>query len=498
MQATTDQNGYHVAVDLGAGSGRLILGRVRAGKIEIQELSRFSTPESTDGQGKYQSWDIDAIEAHIREGLQQCTQPIVSVGVDSWGVDYVLLDLKNQRVGAVVCYRDARTEGMMEWVQSRMAKTEIYQRTGIQFQRFNTLYQVAACATQEKAWLDQACHLAMIPDYLHFRLCGVLANEYTNATTTQMLNISGQWDTALLKAAGMETNIMESPVPSGTILGAMKAEGPGVTAIQVIAPATHDTASAVAGAPLESIDEAYISSGTWSLMGIESRKPFVSQEAMRMNFTNEGGVERRFRVLKNIMGMWPLQRICKEAEISAIETLVAGAQQAPAWRSVVNLDDEVFLNPASMTATIRGYCQSTSQPVPKDAVELARCIFESLALSYRNVKEQLETLREGPLSRIRIIGGGCRNELLNQLCADACQLPVSAGPIEASALGNLCVQMIAMGEIANLDEARALIQRSFPVQQYQPQSAVPAAVWARFQQLLQYKYQAMERESVTQ
>jgi len=476
------------------------MGRLRAGKIELTELSRFSTPEVTDGKSKYQRWDVDAIEARIREGLQQCTEPIASVGVDSWAVDYVLLDANKQRVGEVVCYRDARTEGMMDLVQSRRSKTEIYQRTGIQFQRFNTIYQVAACAEQEQGWLGEARHLLMIPDYLHFRLCGVLANEYTNATTTQMLNTQGEWDTALLKAAGMERCLMGAPVASGTILGEVKSgrKTPRVAPIQVIVPATHDTASAVAGAPLESIDEAYISSGTWSLMGIESGTPFVSEEAMRMNFTNEGGVERRFRVLKNIMGMWPLQRICKEAGNPSVEGLVAEAKLQRAWQSVVNLDDEAFLNPASMTEAIQGYCRSTGQAAPKSEAELARCIFDSLALSYRNVKEQLEELRGAALTRIRIIGGGCRNELLNQLCADTCQLPVSAGPIEASALGNLCVQMIAMSEIANLDEARALIRNSFPVQEYKPESSVPAAVLTKFLRLLDYKYQSMERESVTQ
>jgi rhamnulokinase len=231
-------------------------------------------------------------------------------------------------------------------------------------------------------------------------------------------------------------------------------------------------------------------------MGIESRSPFVTVEAMRMNFTNEGGVERRFRVLKNIMGMWPLQCACHEQGIQDLEHLISAAGQMPAWRSIANLDDAVFLNPENMTEAIRHYCERTEQPVPVTERELARCIFDSLALSYRAVKEQLETLRRRKLTRIRIVGGGCRNQLLNQLCADACGLPVSAGPVEASALGNLCVQMIAIGEIESLSAARSLILSSFPVHEYVPQTSVPAVVWKRFEDLLAFKCQQVEKAGV--
>jgi rhamnulokinase len=258
---------------------------------------------------------------------------------------------------------------------------------------------------------------------------------------------------------------------------------------KVIAPATHDTASAVAGAPLESASEAYISSGTWSLMGIESMVPIATAEALQMNFTNEGGLERRYRVLKNIMGMWPIQRLCEEHGVTDVAMLVAQAAAEPAWRTIVNSDDEVFLNPASMTDTIQDYCLQTGQTVPQTLPALARCVFDSLALSYRNVKEQLELLRKEKLSKIRIIGGGCKNRLLNQLCADACQLTVIAGPIEASALGNLSAQMMALGAIADLNAARSLIRESFPMEEFAPQSAVPLEVYKAFKQLLNMKYQ---------
>jgi rhamnulokinase len=467
---------------LGAGSGRLIAGKVVQERWELREMSRFPTPVCSAG-GDYLCWEIDGIEARVREGLTQCAfcGPVVSVGVDSWGVDFVLLDAERQRLGKAVCYRDKRTEGMIERVQARLSAEEIYRRSGIQFQRYNTLYQLAAAAEQEPGWMASARHLLMIPDYLHYRLSGVLSNEYTNATTTQMVGLNGQWDEELLKAAGLNRNLMLPPTDAATVLGEMPL---GIGSIQVIAPATHDTASAVAGAPLESVDEAYISSGTWSLMGIESRTPFETPEAMRMNFTNEGGVERRYRALKNIMGMWLFQRISEEFGIKDVAALVAEASEASAWRSVVNPDDAVFLNPANMTETIRAFCRQTGQPEPATPAQLARCVFDSLALSYRNVKEELESLRQRKLTRIRIIGGGSQNRLLNQLCADACQLPVSAGPVEASALGNLSAQSMALGVIEDLDAARALIRRSFPPQEFLPQAAIPDAVWSHFQRVL--------------
>jgi len=479
-----------VAIDLGAGSGRLIAGELRQGKLTLLEAGRFTTHSSKARAAGYQHWEIDAIEAHMREGLALCTSKgsVASVGVDSWGVDYVLLDESQRRIGEPVCYRDDRTEGMMEKVQSRVAAEEIYRRTGIQFQRFNTLYQLAASAEQEPAWMLRARHLLMIPDYLHFRLCGMLANEYTNATTTQMLGVDGAWDKKLLAAAGVSPSLMLPPVAAGTVLGTLQS-----SRTKVIAPATHDTASAVAGTPLESADEAYISSGTWSLMGVESNTPFVSMEAMRMNFTNEGGVEWRFRVLKNITGMWPLQRVCDEHSAQDLEAVVEAAAQASAWRSVVNLDDAAFMNPASMSDAIRAACRCSGQQEPASIAELARCIFDSLALSYRKVKEELESLRRHPLLRIRIVGGGCRNALLNQLCADACQLPVSAGPVEASALGNLSVQMIALGALEDLDAARNLIRASFQPREFQPRASVPDSVWRLFQHVVSHRDASVHR-----
>jgi len=487
----SDKNGNGprcIAIDLGASSGRLIVGEIARGQFRLTEAGRFKTPMTRDAATGYQCWELDEIVAQIEVALGRCSASgaVASVGADGWAVDYVLLDAKLQRVGKAVCYRDKRTAGMVEKVQARVSSEEIYRRTGIQFQPFNTIYQLAATAELEPHWLDKARHLLMIPDYLHYRLSGVLSNEYSNATTTQTLGLNGEWDKVLLEAAGLRRNLMRSPIDASTVLGQIKLGGGNA---RVIAPATHDTASAVAGTPLLGPDEAYISSGTWSLMGIESKTPIASLEAMRMNFTNEGGLEHRYRVLKNIMGMWPLQRLCSEHRIDSVEALVSKAAEAPAWRSIVNLDERCFLHPISMTDAIRSYCRKTEQPEPKTIEQLARCVFDSLALSYRKVKEELETLLQRKLTRIRIVGGGSRNRLLNQLCADACQLPVSAGPVEASALGNLCAQMIGLGEIENLDGARELIRASFAMEEYQPQASVPPEVWKHFQQLLCEKHQ---------
>jgi rhamnulokinase len=296
-----------------------------------------------------------------------------------------------------------------------------------------------------------------------------------------MLGLDGEWDTVLMNAIGLKKAITRMPVPAGTVLG----DGTGIASgMKIIAPATHDTASAVAGTPLENQNEAYICSGTWSLMGIESLAPIATAAALVMNFTNEGGFEKRFRVLKNIAGMWPIQRICEEHAGADVEALVRQAELAQPWRSVVDLGDPAFLNPASMSDSIRGYCRDTSQPVPETVAQMARCVFDSLALSYRKCKEQLEQFLGRKISTIRIVGGGCQNRLLNQLCADACECPVIAGPVEASVLGNLSAQMIALGILEDLDAARSVTRHSFVSEAYRPKASVPHAAMSRFEELL--------------
>ncbi len=471
------------AIDIGASSGRVMVAELALGKITLVEAHRFETPLLAASGETPLRWDIEAIVAEAERGLGKADslKALRSVGVDSWGVDYVLLDAAGARLGPAVAYRDHRTDGVMERVLKRVPAMDIYRRTGIQFLPFNTLYQFAACRARTPGLLAQAARILMIPDYVHYRLCGTMANEYTNATTTQLLRLDdGNWDEELLAVAGVRPGLLARPLAPGTVLGEMAAPTDAGRRITVIAPATHDTASAVVAAPLTSADEAFISSGTWSLMGVESPTPFVDEHAFAANISNEGGAENRYLVLKNIMGLWLLQRIGKELGADAAAALIAEAGAAPAWRSVVDPEDQRFLNPASMVAAIRGFCAETGQDVPQERGALARCVFDSLALSYRKVKEEMEALRGRPLQRIRIVGGGSQNALLDQLAADACRIPVTAGPVETTALGNACVQMIALGALSGLGEARAVIRRSFTLTDYEPGEPPPETVWARF------------------
>ncbi len=469
------------AVDLGASSGRVVVVDCDGDRLGLREARRFDTPRRRDRDTGYQCWDLEGIESEVLAGIRVAAAmaPLASVGVDGWAVDHVLVDADRRPVAPAVSYRDDRTRGMMEQVFARIPAGEIYRRTGIQFQPFNTLYQLAATARRHPSWLARARHLLMLPDYLHVRLGGAIANEYTNATTTQLLGIATRdWDDDLLAAAGISRDLVKRPVEPGTILGETALESG--RKLTIAAPGTHDTASAVAAIGLTRADEAFVSSGTWSLMGVESARPLAGEDARGMNFTNEGGVGGRYRVLKNIAGLWFTQRIGEELGMGA-PPLVAAAEAAAPWRALIDPDDGRFLSPPSMIAAIRGFCAETGQPEPSGAGELARCALDSLALSYRRVKGEIETLLGHPVARIHIGGGGAQNLLLDQLAADACQVPVIVGPAEISVLGNACVQLIALGVLSSLDDARALVRRSFDTREVEPRQPVPDAVWARFQ-----------------
>ena len=473
------------AVDMGASSGRVMVAALCDGHISLTEAHRFETPLIVDPVTGYDCWDSAKIVANIREGLEkaEALAPLDSVGCDTWGVDYVLLDKALRQVGVSVAYRDNRTEGMMEAVFAAMPREEIYRRTGLHFQSYNTLYQLAATAKEHPEWLAEAHHLLFTPDYLHFALSGVISNEYTISTTSQMLDlVTRDWDADLLAAAGLVRPLMRKPVPPGTIIGDMQLATSG-RRIKVVAPGGHDTASAVAAAPLAGPNEAFLSSGTWSLVGIESATPYVGDRAEHYNFGNEGGVCGRYRVLKNIMGLWLIQRLRKEMGSPGFSDLVAAAAAAPAWHSLINPDDPRFLNPESMVATIQALAAEAGEPVPDGLGPLARCVFDSLALDYARVKDELGELTGRPIERIRIIGGGCQNALLNQLTADAAAIPVSAGPVETSALGNACLQMMALGAIGSLEEARAIVAHSFGVTDIMPAAKVPQAVYDRFRRI---------------
>ncbi|MTJ81103.1 MAG: rhamnulokinase [Telmatospirillum sp.] len=469
------------AVDMGAGSSRVILAELADGRLALTEAHRFETPLIDDRSSGHQCWDVEAMESGMRLGLEKAFDlaPPDSVGCDTWGVDFVLLDRDLRRIGLPVSYRDRRTEGMMDVIFRQMPADEIYRRTGIHFQPYNTLYQLAATRRDHPDWLRPARHLLMMPDYFHFRLSGVVSNEHTIASTSQLLDIATRdWDPDLLALAGAPPGLMCRPVEAGTILGTADLGGGRV--LRVVAPGGHDTASAVAAAPLDGPDDAFLSSGTWSLMGVESPVPYADATARRLNFGNEGGVLGRYRVLRNMMGLWLIQRVRKEMGSPGFDEVVSAARAAPAWTTVVNPEDPRFLNPVSMVETVKELAARGGEPVPDSLGAVARTVFDSLALGYRRVKEDLEVLRGRPIRRIRIIGGGSQNALLNQLCADACQCPVSAGPVETSALGNACLQMMALGAIGSLEEARALVRRAFAVGEIAPGAPVPDSVWARF------------------
>lgn len=475
------------AVDLGASSGRVARLDWDGERIQLRPARRFETLRRRDPETGHLCWDLDALERELRDGLSAAAAsgPLESVGVDGWGVDYVLLDAGRRRVGPAVSYRDERTHGVMAQVLERLPRAEIYRRTGIQFQPFNTLYQLAATAQQHPEWLERARHLLLLPDYFHHRLGGAIASEYTNATTTQLLGAGG-WDDVLLGLAGISRELLTPPVEPGSCLGDVvlgdmsigdRALGAG-SRCRVIAPASHDTASAVAGIPLQP-GEAFLISGTWSLMGVESERPRLDEVALGCNVTNEGGVERRYRVLKNITGLWLTQ--CISRELGKPESdLIAAAALAPAWRTAVDPDDARFSNPPSMIAALLSFCVETGQALPENEGALVRCALESLALSYRRVKGELERLLGHSLKRIRVGGGGGQNRLLNQLTADACQVPVQVGPAESSLLGNGCVQLIGLGALRSLDEARLVLRRSFDASEVEPRAVVPDAVLERF------------------
>jgi rhamnulokinase len=461
-----------VAVDLGASSGRVMLASYDRNKrtLALREIHRFmNTLQKVDGTD---CWDIDSLEAEIRCGLKKvCDDGILidSIGIDTWGVDFVLLDKDGHRVGLPVSYRDSRTQGVMQRAEKELGRADIYRRSGIQFLPFNTLYQFRALTEQQPDVLTNVAHALLIPDYFSYRLTGKMNWEYTNATTTQMVNINtDNWDGDLLNWAGAPRDWFGTPTHPGNVIGHWIC--PLGNQIPVVAVASHDTASAVIASPLAGKHAAYLSSGTWSLMGYESKTPCTSDIALANNITNEGGAESRYRVLKNIMGLWLLQRVLKEQNISDIGALVTQTQKLPACQFVINPNDDRFINPDNMSAEIQAACRESHQPEPESAAELARCIFDSLALLYARVLHQLADLHGHHFSQLHIVGGGCQNELLNQLCADACGITVIAGPIEASTLGNIGVQLMTLDELKDVDDFRKVVRGNHALTTFNPDS----------------------------
>ncbi|WP_414165366.1 rhamnulokinase [Superficieibacter sp. BNK-5] len=459
-----------VAVDLGASSGRVMLARYDREQrtLTLREMHRFvNRLQKVDG---YDCWDIDSLEAEIRRGLENvCEAGIVidSIGVDTWGVDYVLLNRQGQRVGLPIAYRDDRTDGVMAQALTQLGKAEIYRRSGIQFLPFNTLYQLHALVRQQPEVAREVAHALLIPDYFSYRLTGQMNWEYTNATTTQLVNINtDSWDETLLDWTGVNGAWFGKPTHPGNVIGHWTC--PQGNAIPVVAVASHDTASAVIAVPLEGKDAAWISSGTWSLMGFESKTPYTSDKALAANITNEGGAEGRYRVLKNIMGLWLLQRVLAEQQVTDLPELIARTEALPACRFVINPNDDRFINPGNMSAEIQAACREAGQPEPTSDAELARCIFDSLAILYADVLGELAALRGKPFNQLHIVGGGCQNQLLNQLCADACGITVIAGPIEASTLGNIGVQLMTLDELSDVTDFRKVVVTNHDLTTFTP------------------------------
>jgi rhamnulokinase len=468
-----------VGVDLGAESGRVVAGTFDGGGIRLDELQRF--PNGPVDRGGTLRWDVERLWTEIRAGLRIAASkgPVKSVGIDSWAIDFGLLSKAGELLDLPFHYRDRRTDGVMARAFSRVPREEIFAATGIQFLPFNTLYQLLALKHTRPDQLAAADRLLLIPDLFHERLCGSRSVEFTNATTTQFFNPRTRtWATDLLERHDLSHHFLGDVVPPGTVLGQLRdsvATETGLGRIPVVAPATHDTASAVAAVPTDRTGRAnwaYISSGTWSLVGVELPAAKLSPDVLEFNLTNEGGVDGTFRLLKNVAGLWLVQQCRASLRAKGLEydydRLMAEAAAVPPGRSVIDPDDPRFLNPADMAAEIASACRDAGQPVPDTVGQIARCCLDSLAVKYNRVIEQLEAVTGERIEVIHVVGGGSKNRLLNQLTADACRRPVLAGPAEATALGNVLIQARAAGEIGSLAELRAVVRTSVPVKRFDP------------------------------
>jgi len=479
-------NGHHlIAFDLGAESGRAILGQLDGKKLELSELHRFSNGPVQVFDRLY--WDPLRLFAELKSGLQafsaQYGRRLDGLGMDTWGVDFALLGHDGTVLENPRHYRDPRTDGMMERAFERVSREEIFERTGAQFMKLNSLYQLLAMKVQQSPVLDVATDLLMMPDLFNYLFTGEKVSEFTDATTTQFYDPrQGRWATELLEQLDLPTAILPPIIQPGSTVGPLLpsvAEECGVDAAPVLAPATHDTGSAVAAVPATTGNYAYISSGTWSLMGALLDQPLVSPEALRYNFTNEGGPGPTYRFLKNIMGLWLVQecrrtwqRQGKELSYNEIASMATAAEP---FAGVVEPDCEDFLAPGDMVTRLRDYLERTGQTAPSDEGGLIRVVLESLALKYRYTLESVEEVLGRSMECIHIVGGGIQNELLCQLTADATGKPVIAGPLEATAIGNLMVQALARGYVSSADQIREVVRHSFDPVTYEPR---PDERWA--------------------
>jgi rhamnulokinase len=465
-----------VAMDLGAESGRAVVGRFEGDRLSIEPVHRFANASVKMAGTLY--WDFPRQYGDVLDGLRKAAAggPVASVGVDTWGVDYGFLDARGRLLANPVHYRDTRVEGVPEIAYETVPREEIYAATGIQFMSLNTLYQLLSEARSGDPLLAQADRLLMMPDLFHHFLSGTLATEYTEASTSQCLDPwTRDWARPLLERLGIPTHFLPEVVEPGTVLGPLLpdvAEDVGLTDTQVVAPAAHDTACAVLATPLAGPSTAYISSGTWSLVGLEVREPVVNERTLAANLTNEGGYGGTITLLRNVMGLWLVQQARRELwpgeEKPSYEDICAMAESAPSATAFVDPDDERFLWPGHMATRVREFCAETDQPVPFETAAVMRVIMESLALRYAEVVDMLADITGQPIEEIHIVGGGVQNELLCQLTADISDRRVKAGPVEATAIGSVAIQAISAGELDGVEQARELVVRSFPMQTYEP------------------------------
>ncbi len=489
-----------LAFDLGAESGRAVIGRFDGQQLSLEEVHRFSNGSTRVKNNLY--WNALSLFSEMKRGLAKTVQKhegqLLAFGLDTWGVDFGLLDRAGQLIGNPYHYRDSRTDGMVEKAFEIVPREEIFEQTGIQFMQLNSLFQLLAMAQQKSPALELAETLLMMPDLFNYWFTGQKASEFTIASTSQCFDMGrGQWAAALLEKLGLPSHIFPEVIQPGTELGpvlpAVAAEVGLGDDLMVIAPACHDTASVVAAAPVAESDEAsfaYLSSGTWSLMGVESPAPVIDQKSLAYNFTNEGGVQNTIRLLQNIMGLWLVQESrrtwARQGDMLSYDDLTRLAAEAVPFAALVEPDDSTFLAPGDMPARIRDFCARAGQTPPESKGAFVRCALESLALKYRWVVEKLEEMTGRPLTVVHIVGGGSQNRLLNQFTANATGRQVVTGPVEATAIGNILMQMLAVGQINSLSEGRAIVRQSFPVETYQPQqSEAWAEAYQRFEKFIE-------------
>jgi rhamnulokinase len=469
-----------LAIDLGAESGRGVLGSFDGQRLHLDVVHRF--PNGPVHTLDTMHWDVLRIHAEILNALRVCAAKhggIDSVGVDTWGIDFALLGRGGTLLGNPRHYRDPHTEGVIELAFRTVPKEVLYRRTGLQFLRFNTLFQLLALQRDRSPLLDVAETLLFMPDLFHYFLTGIKANEFTDASTSQMMDpATRSWAYDLVRQFGLPTKILGAIVPPGTVLGPLRAAvatDTGLVPAPVVASATHDTGSAVAAVPARGESWAFLSSGTWSLFGAELPQPLVTDAGLAANFTNEGGVAGTTRFLKNIMGLWLVQecrRVWEKAgNTYTYDELVLLAEGEPPFVSLVDPDDAAFMIPPNMPAALADFCRKTGQPAPAEPGAFVRCCLESLALKYRWVLAKLEELIGRRLDVIHVVGGGSQNALLCQWTADACNRPVLAGPAEATALGNVLVQALGLGLLGSLADGREVVRRSVEVVTYEPRDA---------------------------